>query len=98
LRDWLEGEEEPDLSNLGPDDAPELTPEMAAESRTIFEIPEMADFAEFIRKGGRPALPETYRKAVPVLLDDELIAHFRVGEDGWMERINAALRQAAGLE
>ena len=35
---------------------------MAAQARTIFEIPEMAEFAEFIRKGGRPALPEKYRK------------------------------------
>ena len=87
-----------DLSNLGPDDAPELTPEMMKHARTIFEIPEMAEFAEFIRKGGRVALPEKYRKAVTVLLDDEVIAHFKVGEDGWMERVNAALRKAAGLE
>ena len=87
-----------DLSNLGPDDAPELTPEMMARARTIFEIPEMAEFAEFIRKGGRLALPEKYRKSVTVLLDDEVIEHFKVGEEGWMERVNGALRRAAGLE
>ena len=87
-----------DLSNLGPDDAPELTPEMMARAKTIFEIPEMAEFAAFIRKGGRPALPEQYRKAVTVLLDDEVIEHFKVGGEGWMERVNAALRKAAGLE
>jgi len=90
-------EDDVDLSNLGPDDAPELTPEMMKNARTIFEIPEMAEFAEFIRKGGRVALPEEYRKAVTVLLDDEVIERFKVGEDGWMERVNDALRKAAGL-
>ena len=87
-----------DLSDLGPDDAPELTPELAAKLRHISEIPEEAEFWEFIRKGGRVALPEKYRKAVTVLLDDEVFEHFKVGEDGWMERVNAALRKAAGLE
>ena len=87
-----------DLPNLGPDDAPELTPEMMARAMTIFEIPEMAEFAEFLHNGGRPALPEKYRKAVTVLLDDAVIEHFRVGSEGWMERVNAALRKAAGLE
>ena len=98
LRDWPEGEEEPDLSNLGPDDAPELTPEMAAKGRTIFEIPEMAEFAEFIRKGGRPALPERYRKRrVTIMLDPDVIEHFKAGGKGWQTRMNAALRRAAGL-
>ena len=97
LRDWPEDEDDLDLSNLGPDDAPELTPKWPRKRGTIFEIPEMAEFAEFIRKGGRAALPEKYRKAVTILLDDEVIEHFKVGEDGWMERVNAALRKAAGL-
>ena len=97
LRDIPE-DEDVDLSNLGPDDGPELTPEMMKHARTIFEIPEEAEFAEFIRKGGRVALPEKYRKAVTVLLDDEVIEHFKVGGKGWMERVNAALRKAAGLE
>jgi uncharacterized protein (DUF4415 family) len=57
----------------------------------------LADLATFLRNGGRVALPERYRKSVAVLLDDEVIEHFRIGEDGWMERMNAALRRAAGL-
>ena len=56
------------------------------------------ELAEFIRKGDRPALPEKYRKSVTVFLDDEVIEHFEVGGGGWMERVNAALRKAAGLE
>ena len=53
--------------------------------------------AEFVRQGGKVALPETERKSVTLILDDSVIEHFKVGEDGWMERINAALRKAAGL-
>ncbi len=87
-----------DLSNLGPDDAPELTPEMMKRARTIFEIPEMAEFAEFIRKGGRPALPERYRKQrVTIMLDPDVIEHFKAEGKGWQTRVNAALRKVAGL-
>lgn len=99
LRDWPDDEPEPDLSNLGPDDAPELTPEMAAKARTIFEIPEMAEFAEFIRKGGRPLMPDEYRKRrVTIMLDPDVIEHFKAGGKGWQTRVNAALRKVAGLE
>jgi uncharacterized protein (DUF4415 family) len=98
LRDWADGEEEPDLSNLGPDDAPELTPEMAASMKMLHEIPEMAEFAEFIRKGGRPLLPERYRKRrVTIMLDPDVIEHFKAEGKGWQTRVNAALRKAAGL-
>lgn len=87
-----------DLSNLGPDDAPELTPELAAQARTIFEIPEEAEFAEFIRKGGRPRLPDEARKRrVTIMLDPDVIAHFKAEGRGWQTRVNAALRKAAGL-
>jgi uncharacterized protein (DUF4415 family) len=97
LRDWPDEEPDVDISNLGPDDGPELTDELAAKARFLSEIPEEAEFAEFIRKGGRPAPPEKYRKAVTLLLDDEVIEHFKTGGEGWMERMSAALRKAAGL-
>ena len=88
-----------DLSNLGPDDAPELTPEMMKHARTIFEIPELADLAELVRKGGRPALPERYRKRrVTLMLDPDVIEHFKADGKGWQTRMNAALRKAAGLD
>jgi uncharacterized protein (DUF4415 family) len=87
-----------DLSNLGPDDAPELTPELAAKLRHISEVPEEAKFWEFIRKGGRPALPERYRKRrVTIMLDPDVIEHFKSEGKGWQTRMNAALRKAAGL-
>jgi uncharacterized protein (DUF4415 family) len=98
LRDWPDDEEDVDLSNLGPDDAPELTPEIAARAKTIFEIPELADLAELVRKGGRPLLPSEVRKRrVTIMLDPDVIEHFKAGGKGWQTRVNAALRKAAGL-
>ena len=94
----LDDGDDVDLSNLDEDDAPELTPEMAARGRTIFEIPEVAEFAEFIRKGGRPRLPASARKRrVTLMLDPDVVEHFKAGGRGWQTRINAALRKALGL-
>ena len=98
LRDWPEDETDVDLSILGPDDGPELTPELAAQARHISEIPEEAEFWESIRKGGRPALPERDRKRrVTIMLDPDVIEHFKAEGRGWQTRVNAALRKAAGL-
>ena len=67
-------------------------------AKPIDEIPELADFAEFIRKGGRPLLPDDVKKRrVTLMLDPDVLAHFRAAGKGWQTRINAALRKAAGL-
>lgn len=92
-------DDDADLSKLGPDDAPELTPDMMQRARTIFEIPKLTDLAELVRRGGRPALPERYRKRrVSIMLDPDVIEHFKAEGKGWQTRVNAALRKAAGLE
>lgn len=97
--EWPEGEEDVDLSNLGEDDAPELTPELMSRLKPIDEIPEEAEFLAFIRKGGRPLLPDEVRKRrVSIMLDPDVIAHFKAGGRGWQTRVNAALRKAAGLK
>ena len=90
-------EAEADDDPIDDDDNPQWTEEDFARAKPIHEIPELAGLVELLRKGGHPALPEKYRKSVTVLLDDEVIEHFEVGEDGWMERVNTALRKAAGL-
>jgi uncharacterized protein (DUF4415 family) len=94
----FEAENDDDLSHLGEDDAPKLTPELAAQLKPIAEIPELAGLAELVRKGGRPLLPEEVRKRrVTIMLDPDVIAHFKAGGRGWQTRVNAALRKAAGL-
>jgi len=96
--EWPADEDDVELSGLDKNDAPELTPELAARAKTIFEIPELADLAELVRKGGRPLLPEEVRKRrVTIMLDPDVIAHFKAGGRGWQTRINAALRKAAGI-
>ena len=45
------------------------------------------------RKGGVPISKEL----VSIKLDSDLIAHFQEDGPGWQDRINDALRRAAGL-
>ncbi|MFO1142385.1 MAG: BrnA antitoxin family protein [Amaricoccus sp.] len=96
LRYWPEDEPDPDLSTLGLDDAPELTDELATPLRPLHEVdPGLADL---VRKGGRPLLPDEVRKRrVTLMLDPDVIEHFKAGGRGWQTRMNAALRRAAGL-
>lgn len=49
-------------------------------------------------KRGRPFLPESERKKqVTIMLDQDVIEHFKKGGRGWQTRANEALRKAAGL-
>ena len=92
------GDDDFELPELDEDDAPELTPELAAQLRPIDDFPELAEFNEFIRKGGRPKLPDSARKRrVTIMLDPDVLEHFKATGKGWQTRINAALRKAAGL-
>jgi uncharacterized protein (DUF4415 family) len=45
------------------------------------------------RKGGVPVAKEL----VSIKLDSDLLAHFQEDGPGWQDRINDALRRAAGL-
>ena len=47
---------------------------------------------------GRPKLPIELRKQrISILLDPDVITHFKSEGRGWQTRINAALRKVAGL-
>ena len=45
----------------------------------------------------KPAAIPGARELVSLRLDQEVLAHFQEGGAGWQERINQALRAAAGL-
>ena len=46
----------------------------------------------------RPKLPSELRKRrISILLDPDVITHFKSEGRGWQTRINAALRKVAGL-
>ena len=50
-------------------------------------------------KRGRPPLPKDARKQqVTMLLDPDVVAHFKKEGRGWQTRVNAALRDVAGLK
>ena len=55
--------------------------------------PPLAEPARAVRKDGAPVSKEM----VSIRLDSDLLAHFQEDGPGWQERINEALRRAAGL-
>lgn len=44
----------------------------------------------------KPAVPGV-RQQVTLRIDQDVLEHFQQGGPGWQERINAALRKAAGM-
>lgn len=61
--------------------------------------------AEAMFKPAAPKAPEPVRQApvpgakemVSLRLDSDVVAHFQADGPGWQDRVNAALRKAAGL-
>ncbi len=48
---------------------------------------------------GRPPLLESqHKKRVSIMLDPDVIAHFKAGGKGWQACLNAKLREIAGLK
>jgi uncharacterized protein (DUF4415 family) len=92
-----DGRKQPDVEDddgpIDDEDNPEWTEEDFARAKPISAFPELA----FLLKG-RPKLPDEVRKRrVTIMLDPDVIEHFKAGGKGWQTRINAALRKAAGL-
>jgi len=52
--------------------------------------------AEPVRAPRKSGLPVS-KELVSIKLDSDLLAHFQEDGPGWQERINDALRRAAGL-
>ena len=62
-----------------------------------FGIPDLKPFEKMRR--GRPELPEAERKQkVTIMLDRDVVAHFKKDGKGWQTRVNAALREAIATE
>jgi uncharacterized protein (DUF4415 family) len=62
----------------------------SATAKTAPKLPEAAPAAK------SPALPNA-KEMVSLRLDREVLEHFQKDGPGWQERVNAALRKAAGL-
>jgi uncharacterized protein (DUF4415 family) len=48
-------------------------------------------------RAAKPAGPPVSKELVSIKLDSDLLAFFQEDGPGWQERINAALRKAAGI-
>lgn len=86
---------------IDPDDAPELTKEMAkhAEMRVGGKLVRAAT-GYLTREGVKPGRPPKGARAkqqVTLRLDPDVVAKFRESGPGWQSRMNEALRKAAGL-
>ena len=76
-------------------DNPPLTDQFWARARPASEVhPDIV--ADWRRTRGKQKAP--VKKLVSIRLDDDVIAHFREGGDGWQTRINETLRKAARLK
>lgn len=65
--------------------------------------PRLAAEAAFRKSGPKPAEPAPKslvipgaRETVSLRIDQDVLTHFQEGGPGWQERINDALRKAAG--
>jgi len=86
---------------IDPDDAPDLTEELAAvaEIRVGGKVvrPATGYLGPHGVARGRPPLRGTAKRQVTLRLDPDVIDRFREGGPGWQGRINEALRRAVGL-
>jgi uncharacterized protein (DUF4415 family) len=86
---------------IDPDDAPELTEEMARHAEVRVGGKLVREATGYLSptgfKVGRPPLRGAAKKQVTLRLDADVIAKFRETGPGWQSRMNEALRKAAGL-
>jgi uncharacterized protein (DUF4415 family) len=95
---------------IDPDDAPELTDEMAAMAQLSVGGRVVRPATGILTKSGMKQVPPYVipipgrppergeaKKQVTLRLDADLIERFRAGGAGWQSRINATLREAVGI-
>lgn len=82
---------------IDPDDAPELTAEVAARGELRVGARVVRAATGTYTRAGRPPAGAQAKRQVTLRLDPDVLDKFREGGPGWQSRINAALRKAAGL-
>ena len=82
---------------IDPDDAPELTAEIAARAEIRVGGKLIRPATGTLTKAGRPPLRGKTKRQVTLRLDPDVVERFRAGGPGWQSRINDALRKAVGL-
>jgi uncharacterized protein (DUF4415 family) len=80
---------------LTPDDAPELTPELAARAQISAGGKVIRKATGTLTKRGRPPVGETPKQQVTLRLPPEVISYFKAGGTGWQTRIGNVLQRYA---
>ena len=82
---------------IDPDDAPELTAEVAARAQIAHGGKIIRPATGTLTKRGRPPIGDEPKQQVTLRLPRDVLGYFKAGGPGWQTRINEALRKAAGL-
>ena len=82
-------------ASFDPDDAPELTPEMAARAQISVGGKVIREATGTVTRRGRPPLGDAAKRQVTLRLPDEVVAWFKSGGAGWQTRIGEVLQHYA---
>jgi uncharacterized protein (DUF4415 family) len=80
---------------IDPDEAPELTEEVAARAQISIGGKVIRKATGTLTKPGRPPIGDAPKQQVTLRLPREVIAYFKSGGDGWQTRIGAVLQRYA---
>lgn len=80
---------------IDPDDAPELTEEVAARAQISIGGKVIREATGTLTKAGRPPLGDQPKRQVTLRLPVEVLAYFKAGGPGWQTRLGDVLARHA---
>lgn len=78
---------------IDPDDAPELTPELARRAQISIGGKVIREATGTLTKPGRPPVGDQPKQQVTLRLPAEVIAFFKAGGPGWQTRLGEVLER-----
>ena len=76
---------------IDPDDAPELTEDVAARAQITIGGKVIREATGTLTKRGRPPMGHAPKQQVTLRLPGEVIAYFKAGGPGWQTRVGEVL-------
>ncbi len=88
----MSAKRKPTKSNwIDPDDAPELTPELARRAQISVSGKVVREAMGTVTKRGRPPIGDEPKQQVTLRLAPRVIRYFKESGEGWQTRLNAVL-------
>ena len=78
---------------IDPDDAPELTPELARRAQISRGDKVVREATGTLTKRGRPPVGDETKQQITLRLAPKVIRYFRKGGGGWQSRLNETLEE-----